>query len=72
VELFLAGRRYSLKLATGRGIHLAIERKIDASAWAETGLDPEILYEECADCPPGGGCMTCWDLCVVPHEHAVG
>jgi hypothetical protein len=31
-------------------------------------LDPDILYEECPDCPEDGGCLTCFDEGLVPHD----
>lgn len=33
-------------------------------------LDPEILYELCPDCEDegDGGCITCWDEGLVPHD----
>lgn len=30
-------------------------------------LDPDLLYEECPDCPKDGFCLTCFDECLVPH-----
>lgn len=29
--------------------------------------DPELLYEECHDCPPDGFCVVCWDFGLVEH-----
>lgn len=33
-------------------------------------LDPDVLYELCPACEDAGagGCMTCWDEGLVPHD----
>jgi hypothetical protein len=31
-------------------------------------LDPDLLYEECPDCPEDGFCLTCFDEELVVHD----